>query len=238
MSGTDKLNSPGSILPDRADNLNVPVEEKGWIDTEDRISEILFGLIMALTFTCTISITQSDKASVNDMLTAALGCNTAWGFVDAVLYILMARTAEKRGFTILDFVRKSKDKSKTQQFIVDALPPVIANVLKPEEMENIRQRILQLPEPTITKKQKWKDYKIAVGIFFLVLLSTLPVAAPFIFIDDLQTALRISNIIAILMMFFCGWGLGKYAGRNRFLMGVIMSILGIVLVLVTIALGG
>lgn len=216
----------------------MPVEEKGWIDSEDRISEILFGLIMALTFTCTISITQSDKASVNDMLIAALGCNTAWGFVDAVLYILMARTAEKRGFTILDFVRKSKDKNKTQQFIFDALPPVIANVLKPEEMENIRERILQLPEPTITKKQKWKDYKIAVGIFFLVLLSILPVAAPFIFIDDLQTALRISNIIAILMMFFCGWGLGKYAGRNRFLMGVIMSILGIVLVLVTIALGG
>lgn len=216
----------------------MPVEEKGWIDSEDRISEILFGLIMALTFTCTISITQSDKASVNDMLIAALGCNAAWGFVAAVLYILMARTAEKRGFTILDFVRKSKDKNKTQQFIFDALPPVIANVLKPEEMENIRERILQLPEPTITKKQKWKDYKIAVGIFFLVLLSILPVAAPFIFIDDLQTALRISNIIAILMMFFCGWGLGKYAGRNRFLMGVIMSILGIVLVLVTIALGG
>jgi len=40
------------------------------------------------------------------------------------------------------------------------------------------------------------------------------------------------------MMFFCGWGLGKYAGRNRYLMGVTMSILGIVLVLVTIALGG
>ena len=238
MSGTDTTNSPGSIRPDSADNLIVPVEKKGWIDTEDRISEILFGLIMALTFTCTISITESDGASVNDMLIAAFGCNTAWGLVDAVLYILLARTAEKRGFTILDFVRKSKDKNKTHQFIVDALPPVIANVLRPEEMENIRQRILQLPEPTITRKQKWKDLKIAVGIFFLVLLSTVPVAAPFIVIDDLQTALRISNVIAILLMFFCGWGLGKYAGRNRFIMGLIMSVLGIVLVLVTIALGG
>ena len=38
------------------------------------------------------------------------------------------------------------------------------------------------------------------------------------FNDDLQTALRISNAIAILMMFFCGWNLGKYAGRNRYLM--------------------
>ena len=238
MSETDRSNSPTSTLPDSADNLIAPVAEKGWIDTEDRITEILFGLLMALTFTCTISIAESDEATVKEMLIGAFGCNTAWGLVDAVLYIMMARTAEKRGFTILNFVRRSKDKNKTHQFIADALPPVIANVLKPEEMENIRQRVLQLPEPKISRKQIWKDYKIAVGIFFLVLLSTFPVAAPFMFIDDVQTALRISNAIAILMMFFCGWGLGKYAGRKPFLMGITMSVLGIVLVLVTIALGG
>ena len=238
MSVTDSPNSPTSILPDSSDSLIAPMEKKGWIDTEDRISEILFGLIMALTFTCTISISQSDEATVKDMLIGAFGCNTAWGLVDAVLYIMMARTAEKRGFSIFNFVRKSKDKNKAHGFIADALPPVIARVLEPEEIENIRQRVLQLPEPTVSRKQKWRDYKIAVGIFFLVLLSTLPVAAPFIFIDDVQTALRISNVIAILMLFFCGWGLAKYAGRKRFLMGITMSILGIVLVLVTIALGG
>jgi hypothetical protein len=238
MPDTDKSNKSTSIPLYDPDDLTVPVEKRGWIDTEDRISEILFGLIMALTFTCTISITQSDKATVSDMLIAALGCNTAWGLVDAVLYVLMAKTVQERGFTILNFVRRSKNTGKALQFIADAMPPVIANVLQPDEMEKIRQRILQLPESTAPTKQKFQDYKIAIGIFFLVLLSTFPVAAPFIFIDDLQTALRISNVIAILMMFFCGWGLGKYAGRNRFFMGIIMSILGIVLVLVTIALGG
>jgi VIT1/CCC1 family predicted Fe2+/Mn2+ transporter len=238
MPDTDKSNKATLTPTDSPDNLTVPVEEKGWIDTEDRITEILFGLIMALTFTCTISIAESDEATVKEMLIGAFGCNTAWGLVDAVLYIMMARTTEKRGFTILDFVRRSNDKSKAHQFIGDAMPRVIANVLQPEEMEKIRQRILQLPEPKVSRKQIWKDYKIAVGIFFLVLLSTLPVAAPFMFIDDVQTALRISNAIAILMMFFCGWALGKYAGRNRFLMGITMSVLGIVLVLVTIALGG
>src|SRR5688572_23328981 len=99
MPDTDKSNKLTSTAPDGPDNLTVPVEKKGWIDTEDRISEILFGLIMALTFTCTISITQSDKASVNDMLIAALGCNTAWGLVDAVLYVLMTKTVQERGFT-------------------------------------------------------------------------------------------------------------------------------------------
>ena len=238
MPGTDSSNSSTSVRTDSSDNVIVPVEEKGWIDVEDRIAEILFGLIMALTFTCTISIAQSDEATVKEMLIGALGCNTAWGLVDAVLFILLAKTGEGRGYTILNFVRKSQDKSKAHQFIADSMPQVITKVLQPEEIEKIRQRILQLPESTVSKKHTFKNFKIAVGIFFLVFLSTFPVAAPFIFIDDVQTALRISNIIAILMLFFCGWGLGKYAGRNRFLMGVIMSIIGIVLVLVTIALGG
>jgi len=237
MPETDKA-KPTLNPPDGPDNLTIPVEKKGWIDTEDRISEILFGLIMALTFTCTISIAESDKATVNEMLIAALGCNIAWGLVDAVLYVLMTKTVQERGFTILNFVRRSNNTSKATQFIADALPPVIANVLQPDELEKIRQRILKLPESTVNRKQKFRDFKIAIGIFFLVLLSTFPVALPFILIDDVQTALRISNIVAILMMFFCGWGLGKYAGRNRFFMGIILSVLGIVLVLVTIALGG
>jgi len=54
----------------------------------------------------------------------------------------------------------------------------------------------------------------------------------------MQVALRVSNIIAILMMFFCGMGLGKYAGRNRFVLGTLTSLIGIVLVAITIFLGG
>jgi len=236
MQDNDKLSK--STSPDSDDNFTEPVAEKGWINTQDRISEILFGLIMALTFTCTISITDSDKATVDEMLFGALSCNIAWGLVDAVMYIMMVRTDKGRGFAIFNFVRRSKDTSKANQFISDALPPAIANVLQPEEVEKIRQRILQLPEPNNTLGQKFKDYKIAAGIFLLVFLSTFPVAAPFIFIDDLQTALRISNVIAILIMFFCGWNLGKYAGRKSFVTGITMSILGVLLVLITIALGG
>jgi len=220
------------------DAVTEPLKEKGWINTEDRISEILYGVIMALTFTSTISITKSDATSVTDMLIGALSCNTAWGLVDAVMYLVMTKTDEERGNTILKFVRQSKDDAKARQFIADALPPVVANALQPEEAEKIRQRISELPQSTENKTQKAGDFKVAAGIFFIVLLSTFPVAVPFIFINNLEIALRTSNAVAILMMFFCGWGLGKYAGRNSLYTGIIMSLLGIALVLITLALGG
>jgi VIT1/CCC1 family predicted Fe2+/Mn2+ transporter len=232
------MNKPKGNLPTSPDNVVEPVKEKGWLNTEDRISETLYGVIMALTFTSTIGITKTDSTSVMDMLIGALSCNTAWGLIDAIMFLVMTKTDAARGITIMNFVRKSTDNAKARQFIADELPSVVSNVLQPDEVENIRQRLSQLPEPINNKMQKFGDFKIAAGIFFLVLLSTFPVAIPFIFISDLEVALRTSNAVAILMMFFCGWRLGKYAGRNQFLTGTIMSLLGIFLVLITLALGG
>ncbi len=52
-------------------------------------------------------------------------------------------------------------------------------------------------------------------------------------------ALRISNGIAILMLFIAGAALGRYAaGQRPWRMGLVMVVVGSVLVLVTIALGG
>ena len=53
------------------------------LEPMDRISEILFGLIMALTFTLTLGVVTVDRIQVRTMLLAALGCNLAWGIIDA-----------------------------------------------------------------------------------------------------------------------------------------------------------
>lgn len=223
---------------DRHDQLTEPLKEKGLMNVEDRISEILYGTIMALTFTCTISITKSDATSVQDMLIGALSCNTAWGLIDAVMFLLMARTDVERSHTILHFILKTKDDEKARQLISDALPGDVASVMQPEELEEIRQRLMQLPEPKDTTVQRINDYKGAVEIFLLVFVSTFLVAIPFVFLSDLKLALRVSNVVAIFMMFICGWVLGKYAGRNSLITGMIISVIGILLVLITIALGG
>jgi hypothetical protein len=49
------------------------------LEPVERISEILFGLIMALTITGAVSVTTADHLQIQTMLIAALGCNLAWG---------------------------------------------------------------------------------------------------------------------------------------------------------------
>ncbi|HEX8892086.1 MAG TPA: hypothetical protein VF783_02120 [Terriglobales bacterium] len=55
------------------------------LDSIERSSEVLFGLIMVLTFTGSFRITGGDHNSADRMLLAALGCNLAWGIIDAVM---------------------------------------------------------------------------------------------------------------------------------------------------------
>ena len=47
------------------------------LDVVDRVSEMLFGLFMALTFVGVVSIAESGREEVRLALAAAFGCNLA-----------------------------------------------------------------------------------------------------------------------------------------------------------------
>ena len=99
------------------------------LEPMDRISEVLFGLIMALTFTLTLGVVTADSIQVRTMLLAALGCNLAWGIIDAGVF-LMARFNERgRNAMKLRAVRDATDIRGAHRAIADALPPLLASVL-------------------------------------------------------------------------------------------------------------
>src|SRR6188472_7613 len=64
------------------------LEHRRVLDPIERVSEVLFGLIMVLTFTGSLSVANPDRSEVREMLYGAIGCNLAWGIVDAVMYVL------------------------------------------------------------------------------------------------------------------------------------------------------
>src|SRR4029453_6525843 len=109
----------------------------------ERLSEVLFGLIMVLTFTGSLSVAEADRAEVRTMLIGALGCNIVWGIIDGVLYLMGCLAEKGRSLTIYHAVRKATDARQAQQLIADALPSVVASVLQPEELAAMYQRLKQ-----------------------------------------------------------------------------------------------
>jgi VIT1/CCC1 family predicted Fe2+/Mn2+ transporter len=208
------------------------------LDPIDRVSEVLFGLIMVLTFTGSLSVAEAGRADVREMLVGALGCNIAWGIIDAMLYLMGCLAEKGRGVITLRAVRLATDPHEAQRHIAGALPPLIASILGPAELDAIRGRLLQLPAPPERARLSRDEWLGALGVFILVFLSTFPVAIPFIFMHDAAAALRVSNAIAIAMLFALGVTFGRMTGRNPVLVGLAMVALGAVLVSLTMALGG
>jgi VIT1/CCC1 family predicted Fe2+/Mn2+ transporter len=208
------------------------------LDPIDRASEILFALIMALTITCSFRITESSREDVHAMLIGALGCNVAWGIVDAVMYLMAGLTERARGLRTLREVRNAMGPEEAHRIIADALPPVATSVLGQAELEAMRGRLVELPKLPARVWLDKNDWLGALAVFLWVFLTTLPVVIPFLLMQDAARALFLSNAIAVAMLYGTGHALGRYADGRPWLTGLSMVGLGIVLVAATIALGG
>jgi hypothetical protein len=116
------------------------------LEPMDRISEVLFGLIMALTFTLTLGVVTADTIQVRTMLLGALGCNLAWGIIDASVFLMARFNQRGRSHMQLRAMRAAADISDAHRVIAEALPPLLASALPPDQLELIRQRLLHLPK--------------------------------------------------------------------------------------------
>jgi hypothetical protein len=219
-----------------ADHTITPA--KRVLDPIDRVSEVLFGLIMVLTFTGSLSVADAGRDDVRTMLIGALGCNVAWGIIDAMLYLMGCLAEKGQSLTTYLAVLRATDSQKAQRIIADSLPTAIASILEPAELETMRRRLMQLPEPPERPRLSKDEWLGSIGVFLVVFASTFPVVLPFIFMQNVGPAMRLSNAIAIVMLFLTGYAFGTITARNPWLVGLAMIVLGSMLVGMTIALGG
>src|SRR5215467_14742600 len=120
--------------------------EKRVLDPMERVSEVLFALIMVLTFTCSFGVAGAGRDDVRTMLVGALGCNLAWGIIDAVFYLMGSFSEFGRGLIRLKAVRQITNPFQAHQIIAQALPPVLVSVLSASDLEIMRQKLIKLPE--------------------------------------------------------------------------------------------
>jgi hypothetical protein len=208
------------------------------LDPTERFSEILFGLLMVLTFTGTLSVAESGREEVREMLVGALGCNLAWGLVDAVMYVINSIALRGRGDVLLRALAATSDKAVAHRLIADVLPDRVAESVDAGDLERMRHRLIALPAPKARTRVRGDDFLAALGVFLLVFLSTFPVAIPFMIVGNARRALRISNAVALAMLFLLGWSLAKQTGASPWRFGFAMLGLGGALVAIIIALGG
>jgi hypothetical protein len=214
------------------------IKENAVLNPIDRIAEVLFGLIMVLSFTGAISVATDGRDEVRELLWAALGCNVAWGLVDAIMYLMNVAVERGRAITVFKSMAGAKNAESARAILKDELNPTFTAIVTDEELDQLANRLKKLPEPSKKFLLTITDFRAGLEIFLLVFLCTLPVALPFAFIDEISLALRVSNGVALVMLFAGGYLLAGYAGFSRLITAVAYAAIGIMLVSLTIALGG
>ena len=204
----------------------------------DRINEVLFGLIMVLTFTCSISAATAGREEVLTLLWSALGCNVAWGFVDAFFYLFSVLMERGESFQNVRRIQNAVTDESAKQAVKDSLPPFLSQILREDHIEYLMREIRLLPRPPERVSLSLHDVRQALKIFFLVFLATFPVTIPFLFSKELNVAMRVSNGIALVLLFLTGLYLATLTGRRKVFTGVAFALLGAFLVVITMALGG
>lgn len=172
------------------------------------------------------------------MLLGALGCNLAWGIIDAVFYLMACFGERGRAILTLDALCHASTPAQAHRIIAQSLPPVLVSVLSNSDLETLRERLRHVREVPHRPRLGKRDWLGAAAVFLIVVSSTFPVIIPFAMITNARLALRVSNCVAVCMLFVAGYTFGRYAGHRPWRMAGTMVFLGILLVVTTIFLGG
>ena len=235
-------------LESRMDASHSIASTPGWyrrlverLDPDERLGELLFGLIMVLSFTLGAGIgIDGEGEDTRTLLIAALGCNTAWGVIDAVLHLLNRLSERRRVYRLVKSIQGASSREQALALIARELDDRIPAIVRPEVRAAFDAEVLECiremkhERPRIGADDAWAG----LAVFWLVFLTALPAVVPFLLLRDAQVALRSSNAVLIGLLFYLGWRWAKYTGANPWRMGICFLLLGVALVVVAIQLGG
>lgn len=213
----------------------------GWLSAGERMGELLFGLIMTLTFTLTAGfVLGEEREAVRELLIATIGCNIAWGIIDGGLLILGRVFDRGRAARIGRAIRAGADDSAAVAAVATELDEYLDDIAAPDTRRALYREIVGQVRNSAPRRLgvRGEDWKAAFAAFWLVVFASFPAALPFAFIDEPWYALRVSNLILLALFFVIGWRWARYTSIPPWRAATVLTLFGVVMVATAIALGG
>lgn len=211
------------------------------LDPSESLLEILFGLIMALTMTAGARLlTAPAELDMLELAAALLGCNVAWGVIDAAFYLLGVRFNRNRRMVFVRGLRRAADHEEAIRLVREEFDLKGEPEMLPEDRANFHRSLaLMLRHARVEEARLLPgDYAAAGIICALVSLTALPGLIPLLIVGDSMLALRIANGVQVGLLLLIGYRWAHYSGANPWRAALFVGLLGVVLVLVAVALGG
>lgn len=217
------------------------------LDPIDRLAETIYSVLILLTFTLAFRIFHLGSGEavtseyVNELLLGALLAIVAWGVIDGIVYVLTSVFERGEKHRILLYIESADTVDEATEAVADELDFILEPITSASQRRALYAEILDhlhdsRPQPVRLKRE---DLTGGVASVLVAILAVLPSLIPFaLFPNNPATAIRISNIISFLVLFYSGYEWGKYTGTNPWKTGLLLLAVGGILVAIAIPFGG
>lgn len=210
------------------------------LDHNEIVGELLFGVIMALSFTLGAGlVVQDGPEATRAILLGLLGCNIAWGLIDGGMYVMNSVLERTRKQNLVRAIQSAPDESALA-LIEEELGDSLQAITSPTGRRDLFRRTLTHLRSTTAPQSRIRkqDLLAALAVFWLVARSAVLAILPFLVLRDRFTALRVSNLLLLGMLFVAGFRWAKATHGNPWRVGSLLVLIGLGLVAIAIALGG
>lgn len=217
------------------------------LDPIDRLAETIYSVLILLTFTLAFRIFHLGSGEavtseyVNELLLGAILAILAWGVIDGIVYALTEVFERGEKHRILLYIEAADSPEEAVEAVADELDFILEPITSESQRRALYAEILEhlhdsQPQPVRLTRA---DLTGGAASVLVAVLAVLPSLIPFaLFRDDPALAIRISNIISFLVLFYSGYEWGKYTGTNPWKTGLLLLAVGVLLVAIAIPFGG
>jgi len=216
------------------------------LDPIDTLAEVIFSVLILLTFTLAFRIFMMDGRPVtaeyvNDLIWAALGATVAWGIIDGIMYVLIEVLGRSERYRLLWHIQAAQTDEEAITAVADEFDFILEPITGEGQRKTLYRDILDhlhdsRPRPVGLKRE---DLTGALASVLVAVLAVTPSFLPlFVFSHDYALAIRLSNVVSFIVLFAAGYEWGRYTGMSRWKTGLLVMAVGALLVLVAIPLGG
>jgi hypothetical protein len=219
------------------------------LDPVTRLVEAMYSVLIVLTFTLAYRTLEANSplgqqaatVLVNQLFWAALGCAVAWGLIDGVMYVLSAMFERGHQRRLIMTVSAAADTQEGISLLSDELDGDLADFTTADARtvlyESIYNRLRATPPQTVGFKRE--DFAGALGVALVAIGAALPVVLPLLLSQSSPVlAIRLSNLVAFVMLFALGYRWGRHTGAVPWKIGLLLLAIGVAMMAVAIPLGG
>jgi hypothetical protein len=201
----------------------------------DRLSEIFYGITMVSVVSGMVNYGLFGQNNLSYVLFfVALGVNISWGIIDGATSVyggLVDRAEEDR---LIYSLRSNKKILDQREDVAEILKGTIIRSLNEEDQAKVVDMISAgVPEKIGKYNTTRDDFKVFLAILLMDVITVFPVIIPLYVIEDSQSALFWSHLIAILIFVLIGVAWAKYLNKNMVKAGLALGILAAITISVT-----